>query len=85
MEFEIVVFGLRYYEDDCPTQVPLADHVTEVSCLCQVLRQEVVLSVQAVGMEPAHSGPLQAQTVGVVASQQGRPGRRTLGTGWKKD
>ena len=52
--------------------------MTAVSRLLQVLRQELVLGVQPVGVEPAHPAPLQTQAVGVVPGQQGRAGRRTL-------
>ena len=61
-----------------PTQVPFTHQMTAVSRLVEVLRQDLVLGVQAVGVVPPHPAPLQAQPVGVVAGQQGRPGGRTL-------
>ena len=53
--------------------------MTAVSRLVEVLRQDLVLGVQAVGVVPPHPAPLQAQPVGVVAGQQGRPAGGTLG------
>ena len=52
--------------------------MTVISCLLEVLRQDLVLGVQTVGVEPAHPAPLETQAVGVVPGQQGRAGRRTL-------
>ena len=52
--------------------------MTLVPGLLEVLRQDLVLGVQPVGVEPPHPTPLQTQAVGVVARQQGGAGRRTL-------
>ena len=59
--------------------MPLAHKMTPISRLSEVVRKYPVLSVQTVGMEPAHSRPLETQAVRVVASQEGGPGGRTLG------
>ena len=53
--------------------------MTVVSCLLEVVRQDLVLGVQPVGVVPPHPAPLQAQPVGVVTGQQGGSGGRTLG------
>ena len=45
----------------------------------EVLGQQGVAGVQAIGVIPANTRPLQTQPVGVVAGQQGGSGGRTLG------
>ena len=48
------------YLVDFLTKVPLPNEMTPISSLAEVLREELVLSIQTIGMEPSHPGPLES-------------------------
>ena len=50
-----------------------------VASLLEVLREDPDGGVEAVRLVPLYGASLHAQPPGIEASQQGRPGRRTLG------